>query len=121
MERIWDPHHGTSPTSKRILQDIKKIPNSCLEIVLHDGKIVPGLANRNGHRRVTAVRKAAQKFRDDKTLEDLGLHCSIRTIVQDRYMKDREIFSSDVEDRTFLTEASITPNDESDELEESNM
>ena len=50
VSRIWDPDTGVSPTSERIVQDTLKVLESSKKIVQHGGGIVPGLANRNGHR-----------------------------------------------------------------------
>ncbi len=107
VRRLWDPESGTSPVPKRILQDIKKIPQACFEIVSHGGKIVPGLANRNGHRREKTPR-LPRLHRDDRTLSELGLHHSIHAIVKARHDAEKEKFSLAVEDRMKLTDASIS-------------
>ena len=107
MERIWDPSDGTSPTPSRILQDVRRIPHACFQIVSHMGKIVPGLANRNGHRRPKGTRENSAKQHYDKTLEELGLHHSIRSIVKEQVEKDRQKFDSQVKDGAVLTQASI--------------
>ena len=106
--RLWDPNTGTSPTSHRILQDVKRIPHSCYRIAEYGGKIVPGLADRNGHRRENLrVRRAPRFNRDDVTLGQLGIHESIRGLVENEYRKEKEKFGIEVEESMVLTEASL--------------
>ena len=106
--RLWDKDTGTVPTSRRILQDIKRIPDSCFKIAQFGGKIVPGLANRNGHRRVkTGNAVSAMLFRDDATLDQMGIHRSIQPFVESQYKKEKEKFVKLVEEGILLAEASL--------------
>ena len=43
-------HEGGSPTSSRIKQDCRLAIFNMGVVYRNDGKMVPGLANRNGHR-----------------------------------------------------------------------
>ena len=51
VSRIWDPTRGIAPKPCRIVQDIGRIATACMQIVEFGGGEVPGLAERNGHRR----------------------------------------------------------------------
>lgn len=63
--KIWDPEKGISPRPVRIVQDISRIKNSCLQIVTYGGGEVPGLAERNGHRRRRAGTENDRRRRPD--------------------------------------------------------
>ena len=49
--KIYNPKTGVTPSSKQIIQDVKRVLTSIKTIVEAGGKVVPGLVNRNGHRR----------------------------------------------------------------------
>lgn len=108
--RLWNRETGTSPSSVRILQDIKRIPDACYKIVEYEGKIVPGLADRNGHRREknpAGIKRDAVLYKDDKTLDQVGIHHSIRDLVEERHKEEKVKFEKELGERTLLTEASI--------------
>ena len=118
VRRLWDPVTGTSPVPARILQDIKRIPESCFKIVEWGGKIVPGLANRNGHRREKSNGEKTKKLhRDDVTLKQLGLHNSILEEVKVKYENEKDNFTTSMEERALLTDATIITTAPSNESE----
>ena len=79
IERLWHPEDGVCPKSQRIVQDLTRANYAHLEIVKHDGGIVPGLANRNGHRNTGGNgRRYTAPRRDNgnwvRTWEEMGIH-----------------------------------------------
>ena len=94
VSRIWDPTKGIAPKPCRIVQDIGRIANACTQIVKFGGGEVPGLAERNGHRRnrvgtendrrrrPDAVRKREAR-REKKTLKDLNLLPATQSVVKE--------------------------------------
>ena len=56
INRIYGNNGGNVPSSKRIMQDCKKALNAFGSVYEHGGKMVPGLANRNGHRNFASGR-----------------------------------------------------------------
>ena len=89
--RIWDPTNGVVPTSRRILEDVKRVLDSLAKIVEAKGQIVPGLVNRNGHRAPRS--KCMHKLPGKKnTLSEMGVHQSIRGVVLDGYRKEKNLF-----------------------------
>jgi hypothetical protein len=44
--RIWDPENGASPSSKRIVWDIRKVVDAMVLIHKHKGAFVPNIAQR---------------------------------------------------------------------------
>ena len=88
--------------------------NSCFKIVENCGKIVPGLADRNGHRArngrsegVLVGNVPKEEFICAASLDKLGLHSSIRDLVKVEYEKEKVKFFSNLEQDSNLTEASI--------------
>jgi hypothetical protein len=92
--RLWDPETGISPKPCRIVQDIGRFPSACVQIVECGGGIVPGLAERNGHRRGRVGTKNDRRCRPDaerkknskkkrKKMEDLNLMPDVQNIVKD--------------------------------------
>ena len=74
--KIYDPQKGVAPTSKRIIQDVKRVLTSIVTIVEAGGKVVPGLVNRNGHRRRQSTGRKYYPRRTDqsiKTMTELGI------------------------------------------------
>ena len=51
IEKIWNQKTGVAPSSKRIIQDIQRLKENLLLVVEADGAVVPGVCDRNGHRR----------------------------------------------------------------------
>ena len=90
--RIWDPTNGVAPPSKRILEDVKKILTSLEAIVEANGKIVPGLVNRNGHRAGTKSTDESTYVKTGKKtcLSEIGIHDSIRGYLLDRYREEKK-------------------------------
>ncbi len=59
--RVFDPDSGVSPTSKRIVQDVKRVMNAWWAILKAQGVHVPGLAGgriAGGHHVATIERNA---------------------------------------------------------------
>ena len=56
INRIYGNDTGNVPSSKRIMQDTKKALNAFGAVYEHGGQMVPGLANRNGHRNLASGR-----------------------------------------------------------------
>ena len=121
LERIWDPENGSAVSSKRIVQDVMRIPNSLVKIAEYGGKVVPGLADRNGHRAVV-IEKSEQRevFKHDKSLCELGIHVSIRELVREQFEKEKEKFFGELNSSMELTDASVITGgeifEENDEL-----
>ena len=60
IRRIYNDKTGSNvPSSKRIVQDCKKALRAFGMVYEHRGGMVPGLANRNGHRNVAEGRNTA--------------------------------------------------------------
>ena len=60
IRRIYNNATGSDvPSSKRIVQDCKKALVSFGVVYEHRGAMVPGLANRNGHRNIAAGRNTS--------------------------------------------------------------
>ena len=49
IKKIWEDKHG-APNGQRVIQDVYAVFESHKIIYEAHGKMVPGLANRNGHR-----------------------------------------------------------------------
>ena len=92
--KIWNPEIGISPRPCRIVQDISRITSACTQIVEFGGGEVPGLAERNGHRRKRAGTKNDRRCRPDavrkheahhekKTLQDLNLLPEAQSVVKE--------------------------------------
>ena len=60
IQRIYNnPASSNVPSSERIVQDCNKALSAFGTVYEHNGSMVPGLANRNGHRNVAAGRNTA--------------------------------------------------------------
>ena len=91
--RIWDPANGVAPSSRRILEDVKKVLFSLRKIVEAKGHIVPGLVNRNGHRKPRS--QSGYKLPGKKdTLVEMGIHSSIQSVVLDHYKAEKDLYFS---------------------------
>ena len=92
--RIWDPTSGVAPSSRRILEDVRKVLFSLRKIVDAKGHIVPGLVNRNGHRRPRS--QGGYKLSGKKdTLDEMGIHPSIQSVVLERYKEEKNLYFSE--------------------------
>ena len=58
IRRLWG-EGGNVPSSERIMQDCDRALRAFSEVFEHGGAMVPGLANRNGHRNHAAGRNTA--------------------------------------------------------------
>ena len=56
IRRLWGAQGGNVPSSKRIMEDCDRALRAFGEVYAHGGKMVPGLASRNGHRNHIAGR-----------------------------------------------------------------
>ena len=94
VRKIWHPETGISPRPNRIVQDISRITSACMQIVQFGGGEVPGLAERNGHRRRRAGTENDRRCRPDavrkretrhekKTLQDLNLLPEAQSVVKE--------------------------------------
>ena len=59
IRRIYGNDGGNVPSSRRIIEDCKKALNAFQVVYEHGGAMVPGLANRNGHRNLAEGRNTA--------------------------------------------------------------
>ncbi len=118
----------TSPRPERILQDIERIPNALRQIVLHEGGVVPGLADRNGRRQQkrtsvpVAVSEPANQIdpfdidTDDesesaveekelvKTFQDLGIHPDVQEVAWELIADERKKFDASMLQRPAKSE-----------------
>ena len=111
MMRIWDLENNVSPMSERIVHDVKGVPQAAIKIVEHGGAIKPGLANRNGHRakKTDGRKKGVPKKKEVsmKTLQQLGIHHSIYTVLMEQYEKEQEQFYSSLVEKGSVLEGGI--------------
>ena len=56
INRLYGNEGGNVPSSLRIIQDCDKAIRAFGVVYEHGGRMVPGLANRNGHRNIAAGR-----------------------------------------------------------------
>ena len=56
IRRLWGNEGGNVPSSKRIMEDCERALRAFGIVYEHGGRMVPGLANRNGHRNHIAGR-----------------------------------------------------------------
>ncbi len=130
IARLWHPDTGVCPKSHRIIHDIRKTCHAITEIVKHDGKIVPGLANRNGHRNVPEARtqrryyprKRVTNGDGPKTLEEMGIHPDAIHVAEEQYRIEREKFLDKLRRDTAIIQNRIEityPDDESSDDESS--
>ena len=56
IRRLYGNEGGNVPSSRRIIQDCDKALRAFGVVYEHGGRMVPGLANRNGHRNIAAGR-----------------------------------------------------------------
>ena len=72
---------------------------------------MPGLANRNGHRakKTDGRKKGVPKHREvsNKTLQQLGIHHSIHTVLLEQYEQEWEQFYSSLVERGSAIEGGI--------------
>ena len=95
IHKIYDPINGVAPSSKRIVEDVKRVLTSIKAIVEAGGKVVPGLVNRNGHRRKeTAGRKYYPKKKTQviKTMTQWGIFKDVQKIALQQAKDERAIF-----------------------------
>ena len=59
INRIYGNEHGNVPSSHRIVQDCRKAIRAFHAVYMHGGGMVPGLANRNGHRNYAVGRNTS--------------------------------------------------------------
>ena len=85
--KICHPVTGVVPTSKRIIEDCRRVVKSAMTIVKAGGKIVPGLVNRNGHRNKRNIGRKyypRKKVQVIKTMDDLGIFKDVQKIAMKR-------------------------------------
>ena len=59
IRRLYGNEGGNVPSSRRIVQDCNKALHAFGVVYEHGGGMVPGLADRNGHRNIAAGRNTA--------------------------------------------------------------
>ena len=100
VKRLWDPDDGVAPSSKRIVQDILRLAENLQIIVENYGAVVPGVADRNGHRKLSNTNdentlRPYYPPHEDQTavgLEYLDLHKDCLDVVQEFYYKEIALF-----------------------------
>ena len=95
IERIWDPETGVSPPSNRIIQDILRMVENIQLVVEAGGAQVPGVCDRNGHRRIICAGKNDRRGRYDRSkmerdqeaeaLDTMNLHADCKEVMMDFY------------------------------------
>ena len=102
IRRIWDNSEGT-PSGRRVLQDIERATDAMLAVLLADGKMVPEIVNRNGHRN----EKAGQSAKGNRNKEgserkdwdkDQWLHPLVRDVVEERKLAVIQKYMDDSSD-----------------------
>ena len=93
--KIYDPLNGVAPSSKRIIEDVKRVLTSLTAIVEAGGKVVPGIVNRNGHRKKETVgRKYYPRKKEHviNTMTEWGIFKDVQKIALQQAKDEKEIF-----------------------------
>ena len=95
ISRIWDPETGVSPSSNRIIQDILRVKENIELVVEAGGAIVPGVCDRNGHRRTQRADGLDRRGKYDRDkmdssqvpegLESMDLHSDCKQVCSEFY------------------------------------
>ena len=95
VSRIWDPVNGVSPPSNRIIQDITRMTENIMLVIEAGGAIVPGVCDRNGHRRKQREgvpdrrgkydRSIINENEEAKALDTTNLHVDCKEVVLQFY------------------------------------
>ena len=87
-----------SPRPERIIQDIARVPIALEKIIEKEGGIVPGLADRNGHRKQRASRpRTYHPPRQDTTPRsffEMGIHPDAESVARDLVENAKEQFKA---------------------------
>ena len=97
IARLYDPVIGVVPCSRRIVQDCTRVITSLKSIVAAGGAIVPGLANRNGHRKDVGIGDRRRYFpkKDNvaiPTLSDYGIFHEVQEVANEYFEKLKDDF-----------------------------
>ena len=106
IKRLWDPVKGVVPKSRRIVQHILRLQESFMFVVEADGRVVPGVCDRNGHRRRSTEgdqRKYQARLEDQSAagLDKIDLHEDAVQVARELYFAEKDKFYTN---RTTLTE-----------------
>ena len=94
--KLYHPETGVVPSSKRIIEDVKRVLSSIKTIVEAGGKVVRGLVNRNGHRnKVKFGRRYYPRKKEQtiKTMDDMGIFKEVQKVALDQVKHDRALFN----------------------------
>jgi hypothetical protein len=100
--KLYDPVTGVVLKPHRIVQDILRVLYCLEEIVKAGGAVVPGLANRNGHRAL--VGNGGRKYFDRlenhviASLDDLGIRTDVQEVAKDFMIMETDRFEHQYDD-----------------------
>ena len=95
IARLYDPVIGVVPCSRRIVQDCTRVLHALKMIVGAGGAIVPGLANRNGHRKDVGIGDRRRYFPKKNvveipTLSDYGIFHEVQDVANEYFENLKE-------------------------------
>ena len=102
--RVFDPDSGVSPTSKRIVQDVKQLMNAWWAILKAQGVYVPGLAGGYIARGRHVARIERNALRGGKrvrmeynlALNDQEMHADLRAVMDEHGSNITSRFASNL-------------------------
>ena len=85
LTKIWEHSHG-APSPSRVVQDVYLAFEAHKVVYKANGKMVPGLTNRNSHRRNADGSKqwGSAQIKSYDVLEDSWLEPGAKTVLEDR-------------------------------------
>ena len=97
VKRIWDPLEGVAPISRRIVQDILRLTENFNTILLHEGRVVRGICDRNGHRRKSTEgdgRCYHARLEDQSavSIDKIDLHKDCVEVTRELYFAEKDKF-----------------------------
>ena len=82
--KLYDPDNGVVPCSRRIIEDVSRVVNYALPMIVKaGGAVVPELVNRNGHRNVNPPKRGSvkkTKMQNIKTMDELGIMKDVQDV-----------------------------------------
>jgi hypothetical protein len=102
--KLYDPDTGVVPKPHRIVQDILRVLYCLEEIVKAGGAVVPGLANRNGHRAL--VGNGGKRYFDRienhviASLDDLGIRTDVQEVAKEFMVMETDRFERQHDDES---------------------
>ena len=97
---LWDPDKGVAVPSCRIIQDIHRLKENFFLIVQDDGKVVPGVCDRNGHRKKSTGDEDGRNYwprledQSAEGLDKIDLHEDCIEVVRELYFSRKEKFNN---------------------------